>query len=187
VCSPFDSRNSVTNEPKCKRTFPFVAEFQDFVLSRLVGPMRRMGCGLTGRRVLLSTLTKNSFQLRSFCAAKTSESPAPAVPAPKTVAPQPAAPTAEAAAPAADRLHSTDIAFKPNADGWGYTPRYATAWDRIFAKKQGGEVTTAKTKTGAPGSSDVDDATVRRLVAEIAKLTPEQRATVLREAASLKQ
>ena len=31
-------------------------------------------------------------------------------------------------------MHSSDIAFKPNDDGWGYTKRYANGWDRIFAK-----------------------------------------------------
>lgn len=34
-----------------------------------------------------------------------------------------------------DRLHSTDIAFKPTEDGWGYSPRYAQNWDKIFSKK----------------------------------------------------
>ena len=33
-----------------------------------------------------------------------------------------------------DRIHSTDLAFKPNDDGWGYTKTYAAGWDRIFAK-----------------------------------------------------
>ena len=37
--------------------------------------------------------------------------------------------------PKSDSLHSSDIAFKPNDDGWGYTNRYASGWDRIFAKK----------------------------------------------------
>ena len=32
-------------------------------------------------------------------------------------------------------MHSTDIAFKPTEDGWGYNPRYSSSWDRIFAKK----------------------------------------------------
>ena len=30
-------------------------------------------------------------------------------------------------------LHSSDIAFKPTDDGWGYTKSYASGWDRIFA------------------------------------------------------
>lgn len=34
------------------------------------------------------------------------------------------------------RLHSSDIAFKPNDDGWGYTKNYASNWDRIFAKNK---------------------------------------------------
>jgi hypothetical protein len=42
-------------------------------------------------------------------------------------------------APKADSLHSSDIAFKPTEDGWGYTNRYASGWDRIFAKAGGDE------------------------------------------------
>ena len=32
-------------------------------------------------------------------------------------------------------MHSSDIAFKPNDDGWGYTKQYSDGWDRIFKKK----------------------------------------------------
>jgi hypothetical protein len=28
-----------------------------------------------------------------------------------------------------------DIAYKPASSGWGYTKKYASGWDRIFAKK----------------------------------------------------
>lgn len=35
-----------------------------------------------------------------------------------------------------DRLHSTDIAFKPNEDGWGYTKRYSSNYERIFGKRK---------------------------------------------------
>ncbi len=34
-----------------------------------------------------------------------------------------------------DRLHSTDIAHKPSASGWGYNSKYATNYDNIFKKK----------------------------------------------------
>jgi ribosomal protein S2 len=34
-----------------------------------------------------------------------------------------------------DRLHSTDIAFKPNKSGWGYTKQYSSNFDDIFKKK----------------------------------------------------
>ena len=37
--------------------------------------------------------------------------------------------------PKSDSMHSSDIAFKPNDDGWGYTNKYSSGWDRIFAKK----------------------------------------------------
>jgi hypothetical protein len=33
------------------------------------------------------------------------------------------------------RLHSTDIAFKPTTDGWGYSHVYGSGWDNIFKKK----------------------------------------------------
>ena len=36
-----------------------------------------------------------------------------------------------------DRLHSTDIAFKPNKSGWGYTKDYSSNFDDIFKKKGG--------------------------------------------------
>lgn len=41
-----------------------------------------------------------------------------------------------------DRIHSTDIAFKPNNDGWGYTPKYKSSYERIFGKKQGSDAVT---------------------------------------------
>lgn len=31
-------------------------------------------------------------------------------------------------------MHSTDIAFKPTEDGWGYTNKYSKGWDNIFKK-----------------------------------------------------
>ena len=41
-----------------------------------------------------------------------------------------------ASSAAEDRLHSTDIAFKPNQDGWGATRRYSKNHERIFGKKK---------------------------------------------------
>ena len=35
-----------------------------------------------------------------------------------------------------DSKHSSDIAFKPNNDGWGYTKSYSKGWDNIFGKKK---------------------------------------------------
>ena len=35
-----------------------------------------------------------------------------------------------------DSLHSTDIAFKPNKDGWGSTKGYTSSYERIFGKKK---------------------------------------------------
>jgi len=31
-----------------------------------------------------------------------------------------------------DRLHSTDIAFKPNESGWGFSKTYASNYENIF-------------------------------------------------------
>eukprot|EP00967_Tisochrysis_lutea_P064513 scaffold83592_cov31-Tisochrysis_lutea.AAC.1 len=44
-----------------------------------------------------------------------------------------------------DRLHSTDIAFKPTQDGWGFSRSYSDGWDKIFKKKS--------RETGEPASS----------------------------------
>jgi hypothetical protein len=35
-----------------------------------------------------------------------------------------------------DRLHSSDIAFKPTQDGWGYSQTYSSRWEQIFKKDQ---------------------------------------------------
>eukprot|EP00296_Roombia_truncata_P006022 JP443306.1.p2 GENE.JP443306.1~~JP443306.1.p2 ORF type:complete len:78 (+),score=3.32 JP443306.1:1-234(+) len=42
----------------------------------------------------------------------------------------------------ADTLHSSDIAFKPAETGWGYNPKFASNWDKIFAKKPENSVPT---------------------------------------------
>jgi hypothetical protein len=55
----------------------------------------------------------------------------------------PAAPAAPAAP--TDSLHSTDIAFKPNADGWGATKKFSKNHQRIFGKKT--KKTTGATTT----------------------------------------
>ena len=56
--------------------------------------------------------------------------------------------TASTPAPApspSDSIHSSDIAFKPNNDGWGGgNPQYASNYDRIFGNKNG------STKKAAP-------------------------------------
>ena len=35
-----------------------------------------------------------------------------------------------------DRIHSTDIAFKPNASGWGGSKKYESRWNDIFGKEK---------------------------------------------------
>ena len=51
----------------------------------------------------------------------------------KSVASTPATPATPATP--TDSLHSTDIAFKPNADGWGATKKFSKNHQRIFGKK----------------------------------------------------
>ena len=55
------------------------------------------------------------------------------------------------ASPPSDSIHSSDIAFKPNNDGWGGgNPRYASNYDRIFGNKNG---STKKTSEPAAAAS----------------------------------
>ena len=59
---------------------------------------------------------------------------------------------APAPSPPSDSIHSSDIAFKPNNDGWGGgNPQYASNYDRIFGNKNGSTSTkTAPKATAAP-------------------------------------
>lgn len=36
--------------------------------------------------------------------------------------------------PPADRIYSSDTAFKPTNDGWGYTRKFVSNYDKIFSK-----------------------------------------------------
>ena len=78
----------------------------------------------TARRSVLPRAAASGY----CSASKAAPAPAPAASAPAS------APASESAAPS-DRLHSTDIAFKPTTDGWGYSRVYASGWDNIFKKK----------------------------------------------------
>ena len=59
------------------------------------------------------------------------------------------------ASPKGTSLHSSDIAFKPNDDGWGYTPSYASGWDRIFKKGATAPEAEAKPAPGPKPAVDV--------------------------------
>ena len=48
--------------------------------------------------------------------------------------------------PKSDSLHSSDIAFKPNNDGWGGTKKVSEGWERIFGAKAKKVVREASTK-----------------------------------------
>ncbi len=45
-----------------------------------------------------------------------------------------------------DRLHSTDIAYKPNESGWGYTKKFVANYDEIFKSKKSPTLTEPTTK-----------------------------------------
>ena len=47
-----------------------------------------------------------------------------------------------------DRIHSTDIAFKPNNDGWGGTKKYSKNHERIFGKKKQKSESTKESSGG---------------------------------------
>ena len=81
--------------------------------------------------------------------------------------------TASTPAPApTDSIHSSDIAFKPNNDGWGGgNPQYASNYDRIFGNKNGGSkkapAATAAAQQPATQALDARDAlALRRILRE---------------------
>ena len=54
------------------------------------------------------------------------------------------------ASPPSDSIHSSDIAFKPNNDGWGGgNPQYASNYDRIFGNKNGSAKKTSEPAAAA--------------------------------------
>lgn len=61
-----------------------------------------------------------------------------------------------------DRLHSTDIAYKPNESGWGYNKRYNSNFDAIFntSTKSTKETTNINSTTGS--ASKIDTKTVQK-------------------------
>ena len=75
------------------------------------------------------------------------------------------------ASPPSDSIHSSDIAFKPNNDGWGGgNPRYASNYDRIFGKKNGDAKKTAPEQTAPQPAAQALDArdalALRRILRE---------------------
>ena len=64
---------------------------------------------------------------------------------------------APAPSPPSDSLHSSDIAFKPNNDGWGGgNPKYASNYDRIFGNKNGSVKKTSEPAAAAPAAQALD-------------------------------
>ena len=79
--------------------------------------------------------------------------PAPAPAAAPAPAPAPS-PAPAAPAAAADRLLSTDIAFKPTENGWGYSKQFSNNWDNIFGgKKKKQAAPAAATPAAAPAAA----------------------------------
>ena len=84
--------------------------------------------------------------------------------------------TASTPAPApastpSDSLHSSDIAFKPNNDGWGGgNLQYASNYDRIFGNKNGSAKKAAPEQTAPQPAAQALDArdalALRRILRE---------------------
>merc|ERR1719238_1127376 len=75
------------------------------------------------------------------------------------------------ASPPSDSIHSSDIAFKPNNDGWGGgNPQYASNYDRIFGKKNGDAKKAAPEQTAPQPAAQALDArdalALRRILRE---------------------
>ena len=78
---------------------------------------------------------------------------------------------APAPSPPSDSLHSSDIAFKPNNDGWGGgNPQYASGYDRIFGNKNGSTKKAAPEPTAPQSAAQALDArdalALRRILRE---------------------
>ena len=78
---------------------------------------------------------------------------------------------APAPSPPSDSLHSSDIAFKPNNDGWGGgNPQYASNYDRIFGNKNGSTKQAAPEQTAPQPAAQALDArdalALRRILRE---------------------
>ena len=75
------------------------------------------------------------------------------------------------ASPPSDSIHSSDIAFKPNNDGWGGgNPNYASGYDRIFGNKNGSTKKAAPEPTAPQSAAQALDArdalALRRILRE---------------------
>ena len=75
------------------------------------------------------------------------------------------------ASPPSDSIHSSDIAFKPNNDGWGGgNPNYASGYDRIFGNKNGSTKKAAPEQTTPQPAAQALDArdalALRRILRE---------------------
>ena len=67
-------------------------------------------------------------------------------------------------------MHSSDIAFKPTDDGWGYTKSYASGWDRIFQSSNASEAPPAKeaAPTRSTGGTESASKTIAKQMAALA-------------------
>ena len=98
-------------------------------------------------KVLRTTriLTSKRLSVRFFSEKSTSTSPAPAS-SPSSSSTSDSSSSTDSSS--SDRIHSTDIAFKPNNDGWGGTKKYSKNHERIFGKKKQKSESTKESSSG---------------------------------------
>jgi len=97
-------------------------------------------------KVLRTTriLTSKRLSVRFFSEKSTSSSPAPASSSSTSSTDS----SSSSDSSSSDRIHSTDIAFKPNNDGWGGTKKYSKNHERIFGKKKQKSESTKESSSG---------------------------------------
>tara|TARA_B100000795_G_scaffold141719_1_gene106124 strand:+ start:161 stop:490 length:330 start_codon:yes stop_codon:yes gene_type:complete len=97
-------------------------------------------------KVLRTTriLTSKRLSVRFFSEKSTSTSPAPASSSSSSSTDS----SSSSDSSSSDRIHSTDIAFKPNNDGWGGTKKYSKNHERIFGKKKQKSESTKESSGG---------------------------------------
>ena len=97
-------------------------------------------------KVLRTTriLTSKRLSVRFFSEKSTSTSPAPA----SSFSSSSTDSSSSSDSSSSDRIHSTDIAFKPNNDGWGGTKKYSKNHERIFGKKKQKSESTKESSSG---------------------------------------
>lgn len=84
-------------------------------------------------------------------------------------------PSVDSASSQSDRIHSTDIAFKPNSAGWGYSKGYATGFDSIFKKKCVPQTSTTGTTNGSSDAQRARSQSVQDLLQNFGSLSEQNK------------